>query len=201
MTEFDLRDFRVLATQVFKQAVDDYVKLQHPTTRTKKYIHESFLAAVDMFWDPTYRMGAFVNEDKEPMSLEEFLLLATDRQNLDLEALYSFLMTESKNYWEDKSLMLIPDIVMVCEVPYDVRHAEQDAYTVDYAQRTIFLNKTSSSKNQINFLIAILEIICFHEDLRMSVSVRNSLGKVLSETLSRNNYFVPAIPTLQDDAS
>lgn len=186
-------DLRKIAVAVFGQTIDDYIRLQLPSSRRKKYIHESYLEAVEMFWDPHYRLGSFLNEEGQPMSLEEFLLMATDRLNLDLEALYPFLIAKSKEYWSDKMNyeMKIPDVLVICEVPYHTEHTLDEGYTVSYEDRVISLDKYSSNEAFINFFTAILEIICFHQELRVSVAARKELGRYFYETLNRSEGFLP----------
>lgn len=201
MIEFDQHDYQRLAVEVFRQALDDYKRLQFPSMRSRKYMHETWLEAVDMFWDPEYRLEAFTDDNKAPMDLRNFMMLASDRSNLDIEALYKYLKQESFTYWENKLAytMSTPDVIMVCEVPYNILHSEQPSYRIDYDTRTIFVDKRQTDLGQENFITAILEIICFHEDIRMAASARKIIGAVLTRTLKRNGHFIADESTFVED--
>ncbi len=194
MMEFDPiepEDLNKLTIQVFRQALEDYVHLQHPSTRVKKYVHEAFLSAVDLFWDPTYRLDLFKDENNDPMDLEEFLKLASDRSNLDLEAFTKYIQDQSTIYWSNKlvNTITIPDIMMICNTPYDVSHIDEEQFKVDYDNRVLYINKKPSEVNNIRFVTAILEIICFHQDLRVNKTAQKELGNKFYNVLKMNNSF------------
>ncbi len=193
-TSFDpveASDLTKIAVHVFRQVVEDYVHLQHPLTRVKKYIHEAFLSAVDMFWDPQYEMSSFLNDEGKPMNLEEFLMLAADRSNLNKDALIKYLQKESESYWKNKHMNTIdiPEIMMVCNVPYNVCQRDSDTFEVDYDNRILYVNKTMTDQNNVQFCAALLEIICFHQDLKISKAARQEIGTKLYDTLKINNSF------------
>jgi hypothetical protein len=184
-------DLNKLAVQVFRQALEDYIHLQHPATRIKKYVHEAFLSSVDMFWDPDYRLDLFKDENGEAMDLETFLKLASDRSNLDLEAFTRYIQDQSETYWRNKyvNTITIPDIMMVCNTPYDISHIDEDQFRVDYDNRVLYINKKPLEANHMRFCAAILEIICFHTDLRVSKAAQKELGHKFYDVLKMNNSF------------
>ena len=67
--------------------MDDYIKLQHPKNRRKKYLREAFTNAVDMFFDSEYMMLHLQNGDGSFMSLEDFLKEALNTDRIDIEKL------------------------------------------------------------------------------------------------------------------
>lgn len=186
----DPEDLTKLAVHVFRQALEDYIHLQHPNTRTKKYVHEAFLSSVDMFWDPEYTIEVFKDENQEPLDLEGFLKLASDRSNVDLEAFSTFLQTQSHTYWKDKlvNTITIPDIMMVCSVPYDISHVDS-GYRIDYDNRILYCNRMPSEEHNQEFFTALIELICYHKDLRVSKSNIKVLGATFYEIMKINNSF------------
>lgn len=190
----DKADLRTLAIQVFYQAYTDFVHLQHPKTRTKPYVNEAWLSAIDMFFDPDYRLDFFQSEETEDgMNIDEFLQLVSDRENLNLEKLYSRLSIESSHFWENTMLDMyeIPRVFTICGMPYTVSHKEIASYSVDYVLYEISLNLTNPSDiTFVAFFQAIVEIICYHTELRISKEQRLILGKTFFETLRLNNSFL-----------
>lgn len=184
-------DLNKLAQQVFRQTLEDYLHLQHPNTRTKKYIHEAYLSAVDMFWDPEYRLDAFTDENSEPLTLIKFMKLSADRENLDIHALRKYLMTETESFWKDKmtDTIAIPDTMIVCATPYDVSHIAESGFRIDYDERMLYINRKPSEVNNQEFLNALIEIICYHHDLRISKVNQRILGTAMYEILKINNSF------------
>ena len=185
------KDLNKLAQQVFRQSLEDYLHLQHPSVRTKKYVHEAFLSAVDMFWDPDYSLDSFSDENNEPMGIIDFMKLSADRENLDIEALQKFLIVESEKYWKDKMIntVTIPDIMMICSVPYDVSHIADAGFRIDYENRVLFINRKPNEINNQEFMAALIEIICYHHDLRISKVNQKVLGIAMYEILKINNSF------------
>lgn len=202
MTNFDPidpEDLRKLAVQVFRQALEDYIHLQHPLSRSKKHSREAFSSAVDMFWSPDYHLDYFLDENEMPMALEDFLKLASDRSNLDIESFREYLQAQSKEYWRDKfvNTILIPDIVIVCETPYEIQQIDitaKETYMVDYEKRIIYLDKTLSEANNMRFVTALIEVVCFHEDLRVAKATQKILGQRFYEILKMNNSFKEIVP-------
>lgn len=187
----EAQDLTILATQVFRQCVEDYIHLQHPQTRTKKYIHEAFLSSVDMFWDPEYRLDVFLDEENNPMDIKSFLKLASDRENINMNAFLAFIKSQSITYWKNKYMdtISIPSFLMICNTPYDVRHKESLTFEIDYKNRIISLNKNSSEDNNIIFFNALIEIICFHEEIQIKKEIQKQLAKSFYETFKMNNSF------------
>ena len=81
MIELDVKDYRLLLGHIIKQAIDDYIKLQHPKFRQKKYLHETFLDAVDMFFDPEYRFAYLKTTKKKTcLCLSSCKMSATNKE-------------------------------------------------------------------------------------------------------------------------
>lgn len=202
MDNIDEQDLTKIAVQVFHQALEDYIHLQHPSTRIKKYISEAFLSSIDLFWDPEYRLDIFLNENSEPMNLKEFLCLASNRENVSLENFYTHLETSSKNFWKGKLLntITIPDVAMICQKPYNIVHAEKNG-KIDFNTRTIFCNRKPAEDNNIFFIRMILTAIAYEKDLSIKQSLLNQLSDDFYETLKMNNSFRdPRLKLVASDA-
>lgn len=184
-------DITRLAVEVFNQGVIDYVHLIHPSKRTKTYLFESYLEAIDLFWDPHYRLDFFLNEDNDPMDLEEFLKLAADRERVDIESLYGYLAQAITVHWSDLFMdtIHIPHVLTICEVPYYVYQSDTTWFKIDYEKRIIHMRKQASNESGIALLGAVLEIICFHRDLKISIQNRKVMAEALYMVMKLNNNF------------
>ena len=55
-------DWETLLMAILTQAMNDYVKLQHPKYRKKKYLQDAFDSAVKMLFDDTFEFMYLKNE-------------------------------------------------------------------------------------------------------------------------------------------
>jgi hypothetical protein len=189
----DEKDVVVLCTNILRQAIDDYSKLAHPNQRKKKYLEEAYQNAVNMFFDQTYRLIAFKNENDQDMSLEDFVKTILESDRVDLDKLRKHVVDQAIEYWNTKEVntLIIPSSVYINGHVYQTSHSEDDTYQVDYDEKTIYLNRDdSNSENQEMFVKAVHEIICYHEEIVISKQQRDILARGWFRTLRLNNCFV-----------
>lgn len=188
----EAEDYEKLAVQVFRQLVDDYCHLQDPNVRKRPETRKAFLTAIDMVWDDDYRLLHFLNEDNLPMSLEEFLCIAADRGNVDIEAFRMYLTKETNTYFYEKNLEMfkIPEIIMICGVPYNICQSDIESVSVNYEDRIISIKIERTDAFFRKFFEIIMEIICFHQDLKTSVVARKILATQFFETVRLNRITV-----------
>lgn len=185
-------DYQLLAEKVLLQAMMDYVRLQHPSARDRKYLSEAFMDAADMFWDPEYRIGPFEDDNGDPMDIIEFLKLAADRERVDLGELQKRLKSDTLTYWKplEKTIMTIPEIFTIKGEPWYVDHDEQatEAAGVDFDTRRISLDKQAPKANLL-FLSAVIDILMDEISLRVAGVKRKEFAIALYETLVMNDNF------------
>jgi hypothetical protein len=183
-------DYQLLAEKVLLQAMMDYVRLQHPNSRDRKYLTEAFMDAADMFWDPEYRIGPFTNDDGKPMDVMEFLKLAADRERVDLQGLQKHLKAQSYTHWKplERDIMTIPDVLTIKAEPWYVEHEETTEYTIDFDERRIFLNKKEHC-GQIALLTAVIDILWDDLGVKTSARKRREFAEALYQTLVMNDNF------------
>ena len=98
----DPEDYKTIIKAVLRQGMDDYVKLQHPKFRTKKYLQEAFDSSVEMFFDSTYRLLYLLNEYGEPMSLKDMMTAILEDDRVSGKNLQKHLIEEARTFWETK---------------------------------------------------------------------------------------------------
>lgn len=185
----------LIARKVLLQAMQDYSQLQHPRYRRRKHLKKAYESAVELFFDPEYRLASFEDEWGEDMDLEAFLKVATERERVDIPALHDHLITSSLKYWEAKAMQIqvveIPEDICIEGHVYTVTNStEVDSFEIDFDSKEIVLNTDhSDSENQEAFCLAVMELVFHHEELNMSTSMRKRLGKVWFRTLRINNCF------------
>jgi hypothetical protein len=187
------KDFEKIAQQILRQAMDDYIKLQHPKQRRKKYLKEAWWSANDLFFDPSFRLDNLEDDNNQSMSLTDFVQVAADRENVDLQRLRDYLTSTSKAYWAERNMRTveIPSDVVVEGHAYAVSYNKEDAYAIDYDEKTIWLPASAHKTTQEEqFCIAVMEAVAFHTEAKMSQKARKQLAQGWFRALKVNNCFV-----------
>lgn len=187
----DEHDWRILLSHILRQAIEDYVKLQHPTWRKKKYLHEAWLDAVEMLFNPDYRFSQIQNDDNKDMSLNDFLQSMMQVEYVDSKKLQEYAIKQAERYWEQKQVdtLAIPDHVLVSGNVYTLLHTDTTDYSIDYDKKTIHLNREPTEINQRTLMAASLELVCFHSDISIAKIKRQELQVALFDLLKINNTF------------
>lgn len=187
---YDSEDYRRLLEAILRQAIDDYIKLQHPKFRTKKYLEEAFESAVDLFFDSEYRILNVKNESGEDMSLQDLVQEMMESDKDQIEKIKNYVIQEAKTYWETKLIQTIeiPNTIIFDGHVYTVFHSEDEA-EVDYDEKIIFCDRSGSSEAQERFCQLLTEIVAYHEDLVVSQKALERLGKGVFRMLRMNSCF------------
>lgn len=190
----DAEDWKILLQAILQQGLDDYIKLQHPKHRRKKYIQEEFLNSIDMFFDPEYRFSLLKNDEEQDMSVLDLIGTIADNDIFDISTLQNWVINEADTYWSTKPMpiMRIPDTVQLFGHVYEVLHQEnEEDYSLDLDEKKIYLNKSNEFPVfQRIFLVATLQLICHHKDLKISVSSLRGLATGLHSVLTMNECFL-----------
>ena len=193
-TNIDEHDYKRLLRGILMHAMDDYVKLQHPKNRRKKYLREAFSTATDMFFDSEYMMLHIQNGDGSFVNLKEFLAEILGSGNLEVEKIKNHVINESRTFWETKMLstVYIPDNIVYDGHVYSVTKViDQEEPEIDFNQKTIKINPCSdNTENQENFIISLIKIVLYHQDLALSQEKITTIGKGVFKLLRMNACFI-----------
>ena len=186
--------YKTLLMAILRQAMDDYIKLQSPIYRKKKYLQEAFDAAVSMFFDDTYRFLYIKRKDGDNMSLTDLLSIFVNDKRMDINKLRQHLISESKKFWENKLLNVIevPDTYIYDGHVYKIQHLDDsDSYEIHFIEKTIAINKDSkNSDNQQLFIKAAIEILLYHEDIPITGKNLEKLYKGFYRMIKVNSCFL-----------
>ena len=190
----DEHDYKRLLRAILMHAMDDYVKLQHPKNRRKKNLRDAFSTAVDMFFDSDYMMLHLQNGDGGFMSLRDFVAEVLGTNNIEIENLKQHIIDESRSFWETKMLstVYIPDNVVFDGHVYSIQKLESiEDPEIDFDQKRIKINPDcQNTDNQEKFIISLIKIILYHEDLALSHQKINAIGKGVFKMLRMNACFI-----------
>lgn len=189
ITNLDPDDYKDLLFKIFSQAIEDYIKLQHPSFRDKKYLQESFEAAIDLFFDSEYRFLYLKNELGEDMSLKDMVTILMDNSKADIQKLRDYVISEAVKFWETKIVrtIYIPETFVHDGHVYLVQHTDNEP-KIDYDDKIIYLNKKHDSLSEEEFLKLAIEILFHHEGIPLDESTEK-IGKALFRMLKINSCF------------
>lgn len=180
-------DHRKLMSAILRQTIDDYIKMQHPRYRQRKYEREAFWSARDLLWDNEYALDI---QDAEGlnMNLSSLCEAAADRDNVSIKSLRKYLIQQSQEYWEEKPVktLEIPEDVVIEGHAYQVRQA--DTTEIDFENKIISMDKLSPIAEE-EFMRAMVDLTCHHGEIKTSGKARKELGKALYRLLRINSCF------------
>lgn len=186
-----MNDMRKLKLAILNQSIQDYIKLQHPKYRSKKYLEESFIYSVNMFFDPCYSFLYFFNEDGEHESTLNFIRSATDTYVKNLEPMKTYLKEESIKYWKNKHMKTfkIPNYLVYNGIVYNLLMHENKNYLIDYEKNEIFLNKKADAA-ECQFIYIFLEIAKKEHSLKISKKDQKTLSEEIYSFLKMNKMYL-----------
>ena len=188
----DTYDWKILLNAILRQAIDDYIKLQHPKFRKKKYLQEAFDSAVDMFFDSDFKFLHVQGPEGNFMSLKDLISSILEDDRLEMEKIKEHVIEEARAFWEIKMVntLYIPDSFIYDGHVYAVHHSEEEDVSIDLDAKIICLNKDiKDSENQQRFMEASVKIICYHEDITISQKNISQIGKGIFKMLRINSCF------------
>jgi len=189
----DAYDRKILLNAVLKQAMDDYIKLQHPKFRKKKYMQEAFDSAVEMFFDSSFAFMHLKDENMDSISLKEMISQLMNDDRIDLNDIKEHVISEARTFWEVKLVrtLYIPDSFIFDGHVYSVYHTDDNEDSmIDFDQKTITVNKdVSNSENQQFFMKLCIQVISHHEEYIMPSATLDKLGNSLFKMLRMNSCF------------
>ena len=186
-------DWETILMAILTQAMNDYVKLQHPKYRRKKYLQEAFDSAVRMLFDDTFEFMYLKNDLGDDMSLPDLLSNFISEKNMDLEKLTNARNKRSKNCFGKinfLNVLEIPESFIYDGHVYDTIHTD-DECKVDYISKSIHIDKdNSNSDTQQVFIKAAVEIMLYHEEIPIAKKNIDILAKGFFRMLKVNSCFL-----------
>lgn len=192
---FDSYDLNRLCQLIIRQGMDDYIKLQHPSCRTKQYMQEAFVSSVEMFFDDEYRISTLKTDENKPLTIQDIFREALDGSRVDLNKIRRTLVRDAWEFWSKKDLntLRIPETLIVDGHVYVVLHSETKE-EIDFDQKTIYLDKNKGSLSQEKFLKMTIEVLTELSDLKIKVDQLEILSKAIYRMFRMNNCFTGDYP-------
>ena len=155
-----LEDYKKIISAIIEQSIMEYIKLQHPKTRRKKYLMDTFANSIDIFFLPSYTFAHFFNSDGSNMNLHDLLIQITDTSSPDLEQMKKYLIDSAHKHWSLKYMptLTIPDCLIYKGHVYVIEHSESTPF-VDHEVKSIKMNRKQNLENEQIFVKILFKII------------------------------------------
>lgn len=154
----DNSEYKNLIKAIIDNATIDYIKLQHPNNRKKKYLQDAYINSIALFFDPTYTFSLFKNNDGDFLMLYDALKIISDGTKIDLQKFKDHLLNETIKYWNEKHFqnLSIPNSINVNGIVYFIKYGPESK--IDYENQLIYLQKDSKT-NDRDFVKFVLVLI------------------------------------------
>jgi hypothetical protein len=197
-------DWRNLLLGILRQAIDDYIKLQHPITRRKKYLQEAYLTAIAFLFDNDYELANVFDGYNNTMSVEAMVKEILESEKVNLEQMKEYAIKETIQYWTEKDMQIfdhIPESINICGKVYEVLHedvkfTDNSLPPVDTEEKIIRINK-DGKRAEVQLLEAVFVALCLELDVGMTNIELKELAKYFHLLLKMNNCFTAVIKESQ----
>jgi len=182
-------DYRRIIKAVITSAITDYTKLAHPKNRNKKYLQQSYLNSINMFFDDNYRFEAFTSLlTEEPLTTKDLIAILISNKGVSMEKARQHAIEESVRYWWEKNFhdIKIPPAINIYGTVYSVHTASTEH--IDYKKNKIYLPIKRTGSDRAFFKLC-LTIILKKSDIELSEEDFNAIHKVFYLFLKINDAF------------
>jgi hypothetical protein len=162
LKDMDLADdYEKLLKVVLDAALVDFIKLQHPRNRTKKYLEEALDTSVELFFDPDFRFEYFFNQDdpNEKYSLKEALIRLLKTRNISMTKVKNHVVNESISYWWEKNFhdIKVPTKVNLAGKVFYIVNSKQER--IDYENNKLYFACKKEAADRVYFKLCLKVLI------------------------------------------
>lgn len=182
-------DYKTLVQAVIENAITDYIKLQHPQNRNKKYLKEGFSSAVEMFFTDDYEFKSFLSFETElPLTTKDLISIMIGSSSSSLEKTKDYMITESMKYWWEKNFhdLKIPSKIVIAGRVWFVHNSS--SLKVDYNKNHIYIPIKKQFSDRL-LVSAYLKVMLRESDIVITEKQEADLHKLFYLFLKVNNAF------------
>ena len=182
-------DYKRIVKAVIDSSITDYVKLSHPKNRNKKYLEQTFLNSVSVFFDDSYTFEAFTSiVNQLPLTTKDLISIMISNSGVSMSKTRQHVVNESIRYWWEKNFndISIPSSINIFGKVYFVHNASTEH--IDLEKNKIFFPIKNTGSDRIFFKLC-LKIILTESGISLEEETFNQLHKVFYLFLKINNAF------------
>jgi len=182
-------DYKRIIKAVIDSSITDYVKLSHPKNRNKKYLEDTFLNSISVFFDDQYRFDSFRSIiDEAPLSTKDIISILLSDTGVSMDKARQHVVNESIRYWWEKNFndIHLPSSINIFGKVYFVHNALTEH--IDFEKYKIFLPIKKKGSDRIFFKLC-LKIILKEASIDLEDETFETLHKIFYLFLKINNAF------------
>lgn len=160
-------DYIKIIRAVIDNAMTTYTKLQHPINRNRKDSMSTYLEAVDMFFDESFRFEYFKNESGNHMTTKELLSQSIDGQPVNLKKAQNHVIEQSIDYWWEKHFhdFQVPETFVIAGKLWKIKNSPQNK-SVDYENYILYMPTKDLNADRI-YIHLVLQILCYEAGIKI----------------------------------
>ena len=196
-----MSEYKSLIKAIIDNGIIDYIKLQHPNNRKKRYLQEAYYTSIALFFDDSFRLDLFADQSGEPLSLETALKIIVDGQLASAQKAREYLVKETIVYWHEKNFqnLSLPKTINVAGKSYFLCNTKEEPY-VDHEKYIFYLNFQKKEVDR-DFTSICLSLILKECDINLRNSSLISLNKFFYLFLKINGCFTATTKQSLEDES
>ena len=182
-------DYKRIIQAVISSALTDYKKLSHPKNRTKKYLEQSYLNSIDMFFNDNYRFEAFTSLlTEKPLTTKDLISILISSKSVSMKKARQHAIEESIRYWWEKNFhdISVPSSINIFGIVYSVHTASTEYIDLENNKLYLPIKKIGSDRT---FFKLCLKVILKESEIELSDETFEQLHKVFYLFLKINNAF------------
>lgn len=156
-----LEDYKKLIKAVIDYSVTSYVKLQHPSNRSRKSLHEDFLTTLDIFFDEDYTFENFVDlENNLPMTTKQMISFLLGGVQASMTKTQTHIIEQSIEYWWTKHFhdMKVPSIFTIAGKVWKVKNSPHNKF-IDWDNNIIYTSVKSQGADRDFYRFTLLILL------------------------------------------
>jgi hypothetical protein len=154
-------DYEKLLKVVLDAALVDFIKLQHPKNRNKKYLEEALDTSVELFFDPDFRFEYFFHQDdpQRKYSLKEVLIKLLNTRRISMEKVKQHVVDESISYWWEKNFhdIKIPAKINLAGKVFYIVNSKQEQ--IDFENNKLYFASKKLGADRVFFKLCLKVLI------------------------------------------
>jgi hypothetical protein len=184
------KEYRAILKAIIDNAIVDYVKLQHPNNRKKKYLQNAYINSIALLFDDSFKFDFSSQHSGDLLKLEEALTILMDGQLASINKTQQHVLDNTIDYWLNKHFqdLNIPKTINICGNVYFIRYSEVQIAYVDYKNYLIVLIKNNKDNDRF-FVNLAFDIILNKTNTTLKEINEIEIKKFLYLFLKMNGCF------------
>lgn len=184
-------DYAKLIKIVLDAALVDYIKLQHPLNRNKKYLEEALETSVQLFFDKDFRFEHFYDRENpnQKYSLIDVMMLLTNTRKISMQKIQQHVVDESISYWWEKNFhdIKIPQNIVLAGKVFKIINAPK-LEKIDYENNTLSFPVKKTGSDRVFFKLCF-QVILKESEIQLSDDQFEKIYKIFYLFLKINDAF------------